>query len=231
MSNGSVPRLILASASPRRRDLLARLGIPFEVVPSGVEEDDACLRAPHRQEGDGDPELLALRLAFAKARDVARRASARIGDGMVVLGADTVVVVGEVGGPRVLGKPANAKEARAMLELLSGRTHQVTTGVAVGHLRIDAPAEWLCAVVSSQVRFRSLTPQDIAEYIATGEPMDKAGGYGIQGRGGQLVAAVDGDYTNVVGLPMTAVRHLLARWYPTLALVGAPANEPLRPAL
>ena len=185
MSGG---RIILASASPRRRELLRFVCPDFDVVPSGVDE---TLDGPPSREA-------AAALALRKARAVAARA----GEG-AILAADTLVVIeGDS-----LGKPADQDGARAMLERLSGRRHRVITGVAV----VDAKTrrERSTAVVS-QVFMRSLSRAEIDAYVASGEPDDKAGAYAIQGEGGRLVAALLGSYTNVVGLPLPAVRELLA---------------------
>lgn len=186
--------LILASASPRRRELLARLCRDFTVVPSGIEED---------LENGATPVAVA-RLAEAKARAVALR----FGEG-VVLGADTVVVVdGEA-----LGKPASAAEARRMLERLRGRLHEVITGIAVveaGTPRAGAERRVASTAVLSRVLMARYSDTDIDAYVASGEPFNKAGAYAIQGRGGALVAAVVGSYSNVVGLPLGATARLLA---------------------
>lgn len=200
---------------------MALLGIPFEVIPSGIEE---------REDDAGDAGLMALRLAIQKAQDVAARAACAGGQA-VVLGADTVVSVQKGGRCHILGKPADARQARAMLELLSGRTHEVSTAVAAVLVSASAAVEWAFAVTCSRVRFRRLEALEIEEYIATGEPFDKAGGYGIQGLGGRLVEAVQGDYTNVIGLPLATVRHLLLRWYPDLASVELPSDSAVRAAL
>lgn len=188
-------RLILASASPRREELLRRLGMPFTVVPSDLPE----------QLPAGPPDESARALALAKARAVA----GRIGSG-VVLGADTLVVLG--GG--ALGKPRGPDDARRMLRALSGRTHEVITGVAL----VEAPGgrETSTAVVT-QVRMARYGEEEIEAYLATGEPFDKAGAYAIQAAGSRLVAHLDGCYTNVVGLPLTTTRRLLAEW----GLLGA----------
>jgi septum formation protein len=186
-------RLILASASPRRRALLARLGLPFAVEPSGIVE----VLIP------GVPLAeLATRLASAKAEDVARRAAAGAPPA-VVLGADTLVGVDG----RALGKPASPDEARAMLRALRGRPHEVVTGVAVRHAGGPLPAQ--TAAVTSRVTMRAYGDDEIDAYVATGEPADKAGAYAVQGRGRALVAAVEGCYTNVVGLPLRTTARLL----------------------
>jgi septum formation protein len=184
-----VPRVILASSSPRRRTLLATLGIPFEVIPSGIDEPLLPGVAPAD---------LAVRLALAKARDVAGRAGPA-----VVLGADTLVVLDG----RALGKPESRADARAMLAALAGRTHEVVTAVAV--IGLDAAAH--VATVASRVVMRAYSPAEIEAYVATGESDDKAGGYAVQGDGGHLVARVEGCYTNVVGLPVGAVTRLLRK--------------------
>ncbi|MDN5344745.1 MAG: nucleoside triphosphate pyrophosphatase [Clostridia bacterium] len=184
-------RLILASASPRRRELLARLGLGFTIQPSEVDESG------YR---DLPPADKVEALALAKARAVAATA-----EGALVIGADTVVVLQG----QVLGKPASAAEAVAMLEFLSGRTHTVYTGVAV----VRAPAGPAAAAhACTEVTFRQLSSAIIAAYVASGEPMDKAGAYGIQGRGALLVAGINGDYFNVVGLPLVKVAELLEQF-------------------
>ena len=186
-------RLILASASPRRRELLERLGLPFEVRPSGIEEPLAA----------GVPaSTLATTLARAKAADIADRLWAA-GEAALVLGADTLVVLD--GQP--LGKPTSQGDARAMLRALRGRSHEVVTSVVV---RDAEPAgRELTEAVVSQVLMRDYTDDEIAANVATGEPDDKAGAYAVQGRGRRLVSRVDGCYTNVVGLPLRTTARLL----------------------
>ncbi len=182
-------RLVLASASPRRRELLAGLGLPFDVVPSTVEESLASgLPAP----------ALVTGLALAKARDVASRAE----PATVVLAADTLVVLEG----RPFGKPASPDDARRMLAALAGRTHEVVTGVAV--VEAGTGREATEAAVS-RVAMRPYTAAEIEAYLRTGEPLDKAGAYAVQGEGRRLVAGVEGCYTNVVGLPVTATARLL----------------------
>ncbi len=183
-------RLVLASASPRRKTLLENLGLAFEVIPSGIAEEG----------GSGPGRERAPALALAKAREVA----ARVGTGFV-LGADTIV---ECEG-RALSKPADAAEARAMLRALSGRTHQVVTGVAL----VDAAsgrAETGAAV--TDVTVRKLAAAEIAAYVESGEPFGKAGAYAIQGLGGLFVEGIRGSPSNVIGLPVTLVRELLRRF-------------------
>ena len=186
-------RLILASASPRRRELLERLGLPFEVRPSGIEEPLAA----------GVPaSTLATTLARAKAADIADRLRAA-GEAALVLGADTLVVLD--GQP--LGKPTSRSDARAMLRALRGRSHEVVTAVVVRDA--DPAGRELTEAVVSQVLMRDYTDDEIAAYVATGEPDDKAGAYAVQGRGRRLVSRVDGCYTNVVGLPLRTTARLL----------------------
>lgn len=179
--------LILASASPRRRELLQSICAEFQVIPSGVEEV---------LEPGPLPEAVA-KLALRKAGAVA----ARVGEG-VVLGADTIVVIdGEC-----LGKPAGPDEARAMLRRLRGREHIVITGVGV----VEAPRGRVASTaVTSRVLMANYSDATIEAYARSGAPLDKAGGYAIQDLGGELVAGVIGSFTNVVGLPIAETRRLL----------------------
>ena len=182
-------RLILASASPRRREILAGAGFSFEVQPSSVDEEPL---AGERAED----------YACRVARDKALEVAARVAPDSLVLGADTIVVAGG----RMLGKPADAADAARMLQILSGATHQVITGVSV----VRAPAEVLAqAHESTSVSFRPLEEDEIADYVASGEPLDKAGAYGIQGLASKFVTRVEGCYFNVVGLPVARVYGLL----------------------
>ena len=183
--------LILASASPRRRELLAQAGYRFAVQPSSIAES---LRPGE------DAIRFATRLAREKAEAVFARHPPSAAPAMV-LGADTVVVCDE----EVMGKPADAADAQRMLLLLSGRTHQVVTGVAVvwGVGSAEVAAEM------TQVTMNTLSPEEIAAYIATGEPMDKAGAYAIQGYAGRWIPRIHGCYFNVVGLPLSLVAGLL----------------------
>lgn len=184
--------LILASGSPRRRELLGLLEFSFEIEPAtGPEEPYA----------GGDPARYVERLAVAKATEVALRHR----DPALVIGADTVVVLDG----QLLGKPADDEEARRMLSFLSGRTHRVYTGVAV----IEAPGLFSrSAAEVTDVTFKEMSADRIARYVATGEPMDKAGAYGIQGLGAVNVARIEGCYFNVVGLPLGKLADLLAEW-------------------
>lgn len=184
-------RFVLASGSPRRLELLSRVGLVPEVVPSDVEE---VVRP-------GEPaDAAALRLAGEKAADVA----GRLGPGPAfVIAADTIVALGD----EALGKPLDAADAARMLERLSGRTHEVHTGFVVlalpGGRRIER-------VVTTRVRVKRLTPLEIAGYVATGEPLGKAGGYAIQGAGAFMVESIEGSVTNVIGLPLLEVLEALA---------------------
>ncbi len=182
---GSKVDLILASASPRRRDLLGGLRARFHVVPSSVSE--ALLPGE-------TPQAHVSRLAIAKATDV----SQRILD-LWVLGADTIVLIDG----QILGKPRDQDEARTMLTMLAGKTHKVFTGYAIVHARF--PELKRVRYVASEVHIRELSAQEIADYVDTGEPMDKAGAYAIQGVGSGIVETVSGSYTNVVGLPLCEV--------------------------
>ena len=182
------PKLILASQSPRRRELLTLAGLEFDCIPSHAEE-----RIP---EGIAAKDVPAF-LAECKARDILRSHP-----GNVVLGSDTIVVCDD----EILGKPSDEEEAYQMLSELSGRTHKVYTGVAIlsGETRKIFTTE-------TSVEFYPLTEKEIRDYIKTGEPMDKAGAYGIQGRGALLVKKIDGDYYTVMGLPIAeVVRNLPA---------------------
>ena len=181
------PRLILASASPRRRELLARLGLPFAVRVPAVDE---------RPLPGEVPEALVRRLALAKARAVAAQEP-----GALVLGADTLVVLeGEV-----FGKPAGREEALAMLGRLSGRTHEVLTAVAVAGPRGEE-----ALVQRSRVTFRALCPGEAAWYWSTGEPADKAGAYAVQGSGAVFIRRLEGSPSGVMGLPLCETAVLLA---------------------
>ena len=179
-------KVILASGSPRRRQLLELIGIEHEVSPSDIDETMRPRETPRRH---------AERLAREKASTVATRQPNRI-----TIGADTIVVINR----KVLGKPRDEEEARRMLSMLSGREHTVITAVAVARGR-----KIRSAVEEVKVKFRRLRDEDIDAYIATGEPMDKAGAYGIQGFGATIVECVDGDYFAVMGLPLARLVMLL----------------------
>ena len=189
-------QIVLASQSPRRKALLEQVGLrDFLILPARGEEDMSAHTTPDR---------LCEALARAKAREVAAQRPRED----VIIAADTIVVLPSPDGQaQVLGKPKDEGDAARMLRQLSGRAHQVYTGLAVlqdGREVVDHEV--------TQVHFRSLTDQEIQAYIATGEPMDKAGAYGIQGRGALLVAGIEGDYFNVVGLPLCRLSHCLRQF-------------------
>lgn len=192
-------KIILASQSPRRRELLERMGITdFEVIPARGEEIFTRSLTPGQ---------LVEELSRNKCAEVA---AAHPND--LIIAADTVVVVNN----RVLGKPRNEEDAARMLTALSGRLNMVYTGVTV-----SLSGETVTEHEMTSVRFRTLTQADIIRYIATGEPMDKAGAYGIQGYGCVLVEGISGDYYNVMGLPVCRLAKMLARFgVDTLALAA-----------
>ncbi|ACI19577.1 Maf family protein [Dictyoglomus thermophilum] len=183
--------IILASNSPRRIDLLKHMGVDFKVVSPNVEE-----------EGNGEkrsPVEVVKKNAIMKVQKVAEDYR-----NAIIIGADTVVVIdGEI-----IGKPTNEKDARRILRKLRGRYHFVFSGVAV----METPEDKvLVSVVRSKVKMRDYSEEEIERYIATGEPMDKAGAYGIQGKGALLVEKIEGDYYNIVGLPLVRLNSLLNR--------------------
>ena len=187
MASTGAARLILASASPRRRDLLAQIGIvPDAIIPTDIDET---------RRKDESPRALAERLAREKA------AACLEAEGAFVLAADTVVALGQ----RNLEKAADEGEAEAFLRLLSGRSHQCITGIAV-----RAPDGRVSArTVLARVKFKRLTDREIADYVASGEWKGKAGGYGIQGLAGAYIAGINGSYTSIVGLPLYETKALL----------------------
>jgi septum formation protein len=194
ISQGSVivvneRRIVLASGSPRRRELLAGIGLSFEVIVSNADESvDEKL----------DPPALVQELAYRKASQVAN--SLKYG---LVIGADTIVVLED----QVLGKPADEEDAKRMLFQLQGRVHSVYSGIAL----IDAQtSESRIAYSRTDVKMRTLSVEEISRYVATGEPMDKAGSYAIQGIGAILVEGIQGDYYTVVGLPLTLLATMLS---------------------
>jgi septum formation protein len=196
-------RLVLASASPQRRSILAQIGAAFDAEVSAVAELT-----------EGPPEEVVLENAFRKARAVADRLAAAdpsLDAGRPVLGVDTIVALGA----RIFHKPAGADEARATLAALAGREHVVLSGVClIEGERVQT------AAARTRVRFRALSAAQIDRYVRTGEWRGRAGGYAIQERGALLVSAIDGDYLNVVGLPVAALVDL-APW-----LLGTPAEDP-----
>lgn len=184
-------RIVLASASPRRRELLSQVGIPFEVIPADVPEQ-------------GRPEREPCELARALALEKAQATAARVEDGLV-LGADTLVVIDS----RVLGKPTDAEDARAMIRALSGRTHQVITGVGLIDRQHGETVATDVAHAVTDVTFLPWSEEAIDAYVATGEPLDKAGAYAIQGYAAVLIEGICGCYFNVVGLPLAVVARML----------------------
>lgn len=184
-------KLILASKSPRRVEILRKAGFTFEVRATGIDES---------RRGRESARAHVLRLAREKARAVAEQ----LGENSraVVIGADTVVVIGG----KILGKPSDVREARAMLRLLNGKTHQVLTGVSIVSMHDKRE---LNRVESTRVHFLKLSKKEIEDYIHTGEPFDKAGGYGIQGIAGRFIDRIDGCYFNVMGLPISLVWTML----------------------
>lgn len=179
--------VVLASASPRRLALLEQVGVAAQVCPADFEEEAGQAAAARE---------VALHNAVGKCRAVV----AAKGDAVPVIAADTIVVVDEA----ILGKPRDAEEAVAMLARLSGRKHEVLTAVAVA-----CAGKEIARVCATEVFFRELTKAEIAAYVATGEPLDKAGAYGIQGKGALLVKKIEGCYNNVVGLPLTMLDSML----------------------
>lgn len=187
----NAPMLVLASASPRRRELLTQAGFVFEVHPAHIPED----LIPGEE-----PVAYVTRLAREKAEHIYRILSPQFGPSLVVIGADTTVTLDD----HILGKPEDAADAARMLGLLSGREHHVATGVAL----VTAQGSQAMAEVT-KVWLDALRQDEIASYIASGEPMDKAGAYGIQGRAAKWIPRIEGCYFNVVGLPLARVSSML----------------------
>ena len=188
----ALPDIVLASASPRRQELLASLGISFQVVPSRIPEDVLPGESP---------ETHVVRLSKEKAREVAGRQEV---PGRWFLGSDTIVLRDD----EILGKPQDAADAARMLRSLSGRSHRVLSGYAVFDRQNGST---VAGSVTTAVRFKELTEQEIAGYIAIGEPFDKAGAYAIQGVGAFMVLGIEGSYTAVVGLPLCEVVEVFER--------------------
>ena len=186
----SYPDIALASASPRRRELLAQLGVNYTLVKADIDES---VRAAE------DAKTYVQRLALAKAE----AGLARLPEPKPVLGADTIVVIDN----QILGKPADFADFKRSMHLLSGRCHQVMTAIA-----LVSRQHKLQQLVCTDVCFRTLTDREIEQYWQSGEPKDKAGGYGIQGLGGRFVKRINGSYTAVVGLPLCETEQLLQQW-------------------
>ena len=183
-------KVVLASASPRRKELLAQIGIIPDIRPSEVEEE----------KNEKDPAKLVENLSYIKAADVASRCE----KGTLVIGADTVVACDQ----EILGKPADDQDAFRMLHMLQGRTHEVYTGVTIVEGSLDSGKTTVFAE-KTEVTMYPMSDQMIWDYIRTGEPSDKAGAYGIQGRAAVFIKSIKGDYNNVVGLPVAAVWQYL----------------------
>lgn len=200
----SHPKIVLVSASPRRRAILEKLGLPIIIAPANVDEDSI----PH-----ASPRELALKAAYAKIQ-------ARAGEWQndILLACDTIVALDG----RVFGKPQDEEHARQMLRRLSGRRHSVISGVALK----ATPSSVLLDAVETFVTFRPLTEQEIESYVRSGEPMDKAGAYAIQGQAGRFVEAIEGDYWNVVGLPVEKVLEMLGQFIDVSQLYGVARNLP-----
>lgn len=178
-----IKKIILASASPRRKELLEQIGITFDIVPSRKEEIVA---------GE-NPADIVKELSYQKAMDIADNTE----DGSIIIGADTMVAIGN----ELLGKPKNKDHAFKMLKDLQSNTHQVYTGVTVVHKSADE-LSWFTFYEKTDVIMYAMTDEEIENYISTGEPLDKAGAYGIQGMGAAYIQRIEGDYNNVVGLPI-----------------------------
>lgn len=183
-----MPNIILASASPRRIKLLKKIVKKFKVVPSRVQESEISAKTP---------EAFAVKAAIAKAEEVALRVQSAI-----VIGADTIVVLGK----KILGKPKSKKEAIAMLKSLAGRTHKVITGIAVVN---SETFEKYADYEVTKVKMKKVAGKEIVDYVKSGKPMDKAGSYGIQEIEEIFIDKIEGDYNNVVGLPVKKVKKLL----------------------
>lgn len=187
-------KIILASASPRRKEILKSLGVDFEIVTADADEGSIST--------DTEPKLYVQELAFLKATATARELLDKKKKHTLIIAADTVVV----SDGKILGKPKDKNDAFDMLRGLSAKTHKVMTGICV--FRLD-DAFSVCDTVTTEVTFKDLSDDIITSYIATGEPMDKAGAYGIQGRGSLLCSGILGDYFNVVGLPASRLCDIL----------------------
>lgn len=180
------PLIVLASASPRRRELLASVGIQFQIIPSNIDEI---------QQPDEKPEDFVLRLSQEKAAEVAQRSTV---SGRWFIGSDTIVLCDD----QILGKPDSREDSASMLRMLSGRSHHVISGYAI----LDRNSnQWIRRCITTEVTFRTLTDREIDGYIASGEPADKAGSYAIQGLGAFMVTTINGSYSSVVGLPLAQI--------------------------
>ncbi len=188
-------KIILASASPRRKELMTMASLSFDVIISDCDETI---------EYDG-PEDMVRKLSLLKAKDVAEKIKKTETGPHIVIGADTIVYFQN----QILGKPKNEEDAFRMLQSMSGKTHTVYTGVSLIDT-VSGQTETFCE--ATKVEFYDVTDEDIRAYIATGDPLDKAGSYGVQGRGCFLVKRIEGDYFTVVGLPIAHLLQKLAKW-------------------
>lgn len=196
-------KFILASASPRRKEILEAAGMDFDILVSEADEESVPRDVP--------PKLYVQELALLKAAAAAK--TVLKSKQSLIISADTIVTLDG----KILGKPSDTDNAKEMLRMLSARTHEVYTGYCI--MRIS-DGKTVCNSVCTQVKFKELTDDTIDSYIATGEPMDKAGAYGIQGRGSVLADSISGDYFNVVGLPVSALSDTLKNEFETDILKG-----------
>lgn len=184
--------IILASASPRRKEILENANVKFDVVKSTIDEVILNQELPSQ---------VVMRLAFEKCMDIASK-----NENDLVIGADTIVVLDDI----ILGKPKDKEDATSMIKKLSGKTHQVITGISLVNLNVNKK---IIDYVVSNVKFKDLSEEDIKDYIQTNESLDKAGAYGIQGYGAILVEEIQGDYFNIVGLPISRLSDLLKKHF------------------
>jgi len=184
--------IILASASPRRKEILENANVKFDVVKSTIDEVILDQELPSQ---------VVMRLAFEKCMDIAYK-----NENDLVIGADTIVVLDDI----ILGKPKDKEDATSMIKKLSGKTHQVITGISLVNLNVNKK---IIDYVVSNVKFKDLSEEDIKDYIQTNESLDKAGAYGIQGYGAMLVEEIQGDYFNIVGLPISRLSDLLKKHF------------------
>ena len=189
--------ILLASASPRRKMLLEQIGIFPRIIPSGIEEKVTKT----------EPSEVVMELSSMKAEDIAYRYQEQTGEG-IVIGADTVVAAEG----RILGKPADEKEAVRMIAMLQGRGHQVYTGVTLIRIREGKVQEKRTFAEETEVFVYPMDEQEIAAYVKSGDPMDKAGAYGIQGAFAAYIKGIKGDYSNVVGLPVGRTYQEMKKW-------------------